>query len=172
MAQQVNSFKWAQKLVQMNQKIYKLKEYSYKWNQQIVSDETMKIEGHKKRLKESLDLIQESIEKGIIERQRTIGFHTSAASADMLEMLLHKKSLIDPGFVIKHEWLKSKKKTKEKLSFDFPKKKEIIDLICNIEEKRNSLCYGKPQEAEIIQEVIDDFNKLKDIFKEEGINEE
>ena len=71
----------------------------------------MKIEDHKKRLDESITLVEESIEKGIIERQRTIGFNTSAAAADMLEIFLHKKGLIDPGLSIKHEWLKSKNKT-------------------------------------------------------------
>ncbi len=131
----------------------------------------MKIESHHERLKESLDLINESIEKGIVERQRTIGFNTSAASADMLEILLHKKSLIDPGFVLKHEWLKSKNKIEEKLPFEFPKKKEIIDLMFKIEEKRNLLCYGKPQKEENVREVINDFNKLKGIFRNEGINE-
>ena len=131
----------------------------------------MKIESHIERLKKKLDLIKESIEKGIVERQRTIGFNTSAASSDMLEILLHKKSLIDPGFMLKHEWLKSKNKITEKLSFDFPKKKEIIDLMFKIEGKRNLLCYGKPQKQEIVQEVINDFNKLKDIFKKEGVNE-
>lgn len=131
----------------------------------------MKIESHQERLKESLDLIKESIEKGIVKRQRTIGFNTSAASADMLEILLHKKNFIDPGFVLKHEWLKSKNKTIEKLAFDFPRKKEIIDLMFRIEGKRNSLCYGKPQKEEIVQEVINDFNKLKEIFKKDGVNE-
>ncbi|MBS3151573.1 hypothetical protein J4443_04295 [Candidatus Woesearchaeota archaeon] len=116
-------------------------------------------------------MINESIEKGIVERQRTIGFNTSAASADMLEILLHKESLIDPGFVLKHEWLKSKNKIEEKLPFKFPKKKEIIDLMFKIEEKRNLLCYGKPQKEENVQEVINDFNKLKEIFKKGGINE-
>ncbi len=126
---------------------------------------------HLKNLKESLDLIEESIEKGLIERQRTIGFNTSAACADMLEILLHKKHLIDPGFNIKHEWLKSQNKIKEKFLFDFPRKKEILDLIFKIEEKRNPLCYGKPQKIETIQEVLDNFNKLKNIFREEGLNE-
>ena len=40
-----------------------------------------------------------------------------------------------------------------------------------IEEKRNLLCYGKPQKEENVQEVINDFNKLKEIFKKGGINE-
>ena len=132
----------------------------------------MKIESHQEKLKESLNLIEESIEKGLVERQRTIGFHASAASADMLEILLHKNSLIDPGFILKHEWLKSKNSINEKLHFDFPNKDEILDLILKIEEKRNTLCYGKPQKIEVIREVIDNFNKLKDLFKEAGLKDE
>ncbi|HLC32173.1 MAG TPA: hypothetical protein VJK51_05895 [Candidatus Nanoarchaeia archaeon] len=125
----------------------------------------MKIEDHKKRLDESITLVEESIEKGIIERQRTIGFNTSAAAADMLEIFLHKKGLIDPGLSIKHEWLKSKRKIEEKLPFEFQKKKEIIELLIQIEEKRNALCYGKPQKEEIIREVLENFNALKKIFE-------
>lgn len=129
----------------------------------------MRIEDHKKRLQESIKLIEESIEKGIVERQRTIGFNVSAASADMLEILLHKKDLIDPGFFIKHEWLKSKNIIEKKFPFDFPRKKEILGLIFKIEEKRNALCYGKPQKEEVIGDVLDNFNKLKEIFK--GVEE-
>jgi len=131
----------------------------------------MKIEDHWKNLRESLEVIEESIEKGLLERQRNIGFNTSAACADMLEILLHQNNLIDPGFVIKHEWLKSKNKIKEKFSFDFPKKEEILALIFKIEEKRNLLCYGKSQEIILIQEVINYFNQLKQIFREVGLHE-
>lgn len=131
----------------------------------------MKIETHLKNLRESFEVIEESIEKGLIERQRNIGFNTSAACIDMLEILLHKNDLIDPGFIIKHEWLKSANKIKEKFPFDFPKKSEIIGLISRIEEKRDILCYGKPQKLEIIREVIDNFNTLKKKFKEAGLNE-
>ena len=131
----------------------------------------MKIETHLKNLKESFEVIEESIEKGLVERQRNIGFNTSAACIDMLEMLLHKHDLIDPGFVIKHEWLKSSNKIKEKFPFDFPKKNEIISLMSKIEEKRDVLCYGKPQKIEILQEVIKNFNELKKKFKEAGLNE-
>lgn len=131
----------------------------------------MKIEDHWKNLRESLEVIEESIEKGLLERQRNIGFNTSAAGADMLKILLHQNNLIDPGFVIKHEWLKSKNKIQEKFSFDFPRKEEILGLIFKIEEKRNLLCYGKPQELVLIQEVINDFNHLKQIFREAGLNE-
>ena len=131
----------------------------------------MKIEDHLKNLKESLEVIEESIEKGLIERQRNIGFNTSAACADMLEILLHKKDLIDPGFIIKHEWLKSKNKIIEKFPFNFPNKKEILDLTYKIEEKRDVLCYGKPQKIEIINEVLENFNRLKEKFREVGLNE-
>lgn len=131
----------------------------------------MKIESHLENLKESLSVIEESIIKGLVERQRTIGFHTSAASIDLLEILLHKNNLIDPGFIIKHEWLKSKNAIKEKFPFDFQKKEEVLDLIYKIEEKRNILCYGKPQKIEMIQEVLDNFNQLKKLFKGVGINE-
>jgi hypothetical protein len=131
----------------------------------------MNIESHLRNLKESLDLIEKSIEKGLKERQRTIGFNTSVASTDMLEIFLHKNNLITPGAVIKHTWLKSKNKLKEKIPFDFPKKKEILDLAFKIEEKRDGLCYGKSQETEKIQEVIDNFNKLKEKFREVGLND-
>ncbi|MBI1936189.1 hypothetical protein HYS31_07150 [Candidatus Woesearchaeota archaeon] len=131
----------------------------------------MKIETHLKNLKESNEVIEESIEKGLVERQRNIGFNTSAACADMFEILLHKKGLIDPGFIVKHEWFKSANKIKEKFPFDFPKKNEIIGIISKIEEKRDLLCYGKPQKIEIIKEVIENFNELKKKFKEAGLNE-
>ena len=131
----------------------------------------MKTEIHLKNLKESLEVIEESIEKGLVERQRTIGFNTSAACADMLEILLHKNSLIDPGFIIKHEWLKSKNKVSEIFPFDFPKKKELLNIIFKIEEKRNVLCYGKPQPIEVIREILADFNTLKKKFREAGLDE-
>ncbi len=131
----------------------------------------MNIETHQRNLKESLEVIRESIEKGLVERQRTLGFNTSAAAADMLEAFLHGKNLIDPGFTIKHEWLKSKNKVKEKLPFEFPCKKEILELIAKIEEKRNALCYGKPQKDEVLQELLADFNALKEKFRESGLRE-
>ena len=135
-------------------------------------ERTMKTETHLRNLKESLAVLEECIEKGLVDRQRTIGFSTSAACADMLEILLHEKNLIDPGFIINHEWLKSKNRIKEKFPFEFPMKKEILDLIFKIEEKRNILCYGKPQEVEVIQEILNNFNKLRKIFREVGIDAE
>lgn len=47
----------------------------------------------------------------------------------------------------------------------FEKKEEIYSLIYNIEEERNSLVYGKPTENQV-KKVLDNFLKLKEIFKE------
>lgn len=137
----------------------------------VVSNETMNIDAHWKNLRESLSVIDESIEKGLTERQRNIGFNASAACADMLEILLHQNNLIDPGFIVKHDWFSSRRKIEDKFNFDFPQKKEIFELIFKIEEKRNMLCYGKPQVVETIQELLDNFNKLKQKFREAGLNE-
>lgn len=129
----------------------------------------MNLERHYERLKESLEVIDESLSKTIVKRQRTIGFNCSAAAVDMLEILLHKKDLIDPGFVIKHDWFKSKNKIKDKFPFDFKNKRKIFDIMQKIEEKRNALCYGVPKKETVIKEVILDFNKLKKIFKTSGV---
>ena len=129
----------------------------------------MNIDKHKERLKESLQVIEENINIGIVKRQRTIGFSVSAASAYLFEIYLHKNNFVDPGFIVKHEWFKSKNKLKEKFPFDFEYKKEMFDIMYNIETKRNALCYGVPQKEEVIQEILFDFNKLKDLFKKNGI---
>ncbi len=131
----------------------------------------MKLETHLQRLKETLTVINDCIEKGLLERQQTLGFATSAAASDMLELLFQKKGLIDQGFIIKHEWLKSRKQILERFPFDFPKKEEIINLLVKIEEKRNVLCYGSPQKIGVLQEVADSFNKLKALCKEVGLDE-
>src|SRR3989344_2644340 len=108
----------------------------------------MKIEDHKKQLKESLEVIRESVEKGL------------------LEILLHQNSLIDPGFIVKHEWFNSSNKINDKFPFDFPRKKEILAFMKEIEKTRNALCYGKPQEIEVLLKIIERFNRLKIIFQE------
>lgn len=126
----------------------------------------MKIESHIENLKESFREIETAIKEGLEKKQRTVGFHTSSAAIDMLEIILHKNKLIDPGFVIKHEWLNSKGKTEEKLPFDFPKKKEIIDHVVKIESVRNKFCYGKRQKEENLEETVKEFNRLKELFIE------
>lgn len=130
----------------------------------------MKIDVHFKNLRESLEVIEECVQKKLLaERQRNIGFNTSAAMVDMLEILLHKKNLIEPGAQIKHEWFASDNKIKEKLVFDFPNKAKIVSLMRSIESKRNMLCYGKPQPEKIIEEVLSEFQELKRVFEELGV---
>ena len=129
----------------------------------------MNIEKHKEKLKESLEVIEESINAGIEKRQRTIGFNVSAACADLFEIFLHKTNLIDPGFVVKHEWFKSKNKLKDKFPFDFEEKENLFELLMFIELQRDSLCYGIPKEKEKIMNVITKFNEVKILFKKIGV---
>ncbi|MBS3077246.1 hypothetical protein J4233_03150 [Candidatus Pacearchaeota archaeon] len=130
----------------------------------------MKIEDHNRNIRESLEVIHECIQKGIQERQRTIGFNASVAATEMLEVYLHKQNLINPGTILKHEWFTSERKAYEKLSFDFPEKEAIIKILVEIESKRNILCYGKPQPAEAITKILSLFNQLKIIFQEAGLS--
>ena len=130
----------------------------------------MKLETHYRNLRESLQVIEECIEKGPLQRQRNIGFNVSAACADLFEIFLHSKDLIDPGFVVKHEWFKSKRKVQEKFAFDFPSKDEILDILFQIEERRNVLCYGKPQKEEEILQLLRNFHKIQKIFRGFGID--
>ena len=58
----------------------------------------MKIESHLENLKESIREIEIAVKEGLEKKQRTIGFHTSSAAIDILEIILHKHKLIDPGF--------------------------------------------------------------------------
>ena len=124
----------------------------------------MNVENHYLKLKESINEIERAIMEGIMNKQRTIGFHTSAAAADMYEIILHRMNLITAGFVVKHEWFASKNKIKDRLPYDFPAKKEVISLISAIETERNKLCYGKPRSEEEVVTVIELFNQLKEKF--------
>jgi len=129
----------------------------------------MKTEDHLRNINESLEVIKESIQKGLQERQRNIGFNVSVAATEMLEVFLHKNSLINPGTTLKHELFASLKRAKEKLNFDFEHKEEILNLLSEIETKRNLLCYGKPQEIETIESVLNSFNKIKSLFEGLGL---
>lgn len=126
----------------------------------------MKNEDHLRQLKESIQEIEKAITEGISDKQRTIGFNTSAGAVDMLEIILHKHNLLDVSATVKHEWFNSEKKIAEKFARKFPKKDDIIPLIKKIESVRNRFCYGKKQPLNSIQETVDGFNTLKSIFVE------
>ena len=129
----------------------------------------MKIEDHFRNINESIEVIEESIQKGLHERQRNISFNASVAAVEMLEVFLHRQNLINPGTVIKHDWFSSVKKARDRLKFDFPEKEEIMRLINSIEEKRNILCYGRPQPIKTITSILDSFNKLRSLFRKFGM---
>ncbi len=126
----------------------------------------MNVQSHLESLKESVGEIEEAVKKGLITKQRSLGFHASAAAVDILEIVFHERNLVDPGFVVKHEWLNSPKKIKEKFPFDFPHKFEIMSLASKIEAQRNKLCYGKRQSEDVLERLVEDFNSLKEIFTE------
>lgn len=132
----------------------------------------MNLENHLAGLREGIREIEDAIKRGLVKKQRTIGFHASAAATDIYEIILHKKNLISSGFIVKHEWFASKNKIRDKLPFDFPGKEEFIKLVSSIELERNKLCYGKPRDEREIQEVIDAFNRLKKKFVEMGFGNE
>ena len=129
----------------------------------------MKIEDHLRNIKESIEVIEESIQKGIQDRQRNIGFNTSVAGVEMLEVFLHKENLLHPSLILKHEWFNSEKIAYEKLPFEFPDKKKIINLLCRIQEKRNILCYSKKRPLLEIQASLNYFNELKQFFESRGL---
>jgi hypothetical protein len=129
----------------------------------------MKIEDHLKNIQESLEVIKECVQKGIVDRKRNIGFNVSVGATEMLEVFLHNLNLIGTGGIIKHEWFSSARRAEEKLNFFFPNKEKILSLLVEIESKRNLLCYGKPQPTEIIEEILKDFYELKSIFEKEGL---
>lgn len=126
----------------------------------------MIVAAHLENLKESIAEIQEAVKQGLLGKQRSIGFHASAGAIDMLEIILHERNLIDPGFIIKHEWFNSRKRVVEKFQFDFPRKSEMLDILIAIEGVRNKMCYGKRQGQEDLVRLVENFNRLKDLFKE------
>ena len=130
------------------------------------------IDEHKKKIKEHLDEINDSIDAGIENKPVSIGFHTSACSLQYLELFLHATNKIPVGKVIKHDWFKRPKPEQKKeplierkLPITFLKKEEIYALIYDLEEERNSLVYGKPVESQI-KSVLENFLKIKEIFSE------
>jgi hypothetical protein len=126
----------------------------------------MNIEAHRSALKESLEEIKESVQKGLEERQRTIGFHCSAAAADMLEIFLHERNLINPGASIKHDLFASSRKAEERLPFEFQDKEKLIGLFLDLERQRNLLCYGKQQTRKRIEDYLSVFNSIRKTFDE------
>lgn len=130
------------------------------------TDVTMKESEHLAAIKESLIVLKEAVQAGMEERQRTIGFHCSAAAADLLELFLQKDNIIDPGKLIKHDFFTSEKKARLKLPEEFPEKSRIISFMVSLETQRNELCYGKRKPKEKIERYLDLFSSIRKFFEE------
>jgi hypothetical protein len=131
------------------------------------------IERHKELLRQSLNILDIVLAGGLLNNPRAIAFATSSGSVDLLSILLHKTGKLSLGRVIEHQWFKKplpmqkiKPIYERKLDMDFPKKKAIFSLMCDIEEKRNILAYGNPSDKDISL-AVDTFRTLKNIVEEE-----
>lgn len=130
------------------------------------------VANHKIRLRESLEVITWSVGRDVVAYQRTIGFHTSAASVDLLNVYLHQAALLDPSSDINHRRMGSERMLREALPFDFPQKDPLIRLLCAVEDARSRLCYGRPQTTDVVEATVAAFGELRRIFHTLGANED
>ena len=125
---------------------------------------------HKARIQEHLQVIKDAIAIGLELRPATIGFHTSACAIDLVELYLHKTGKIPIGMRVKQSWFKRPTPgqkimplAERHLKAEFTSKKEIMELLYELEEKRNKLIYGHSTVTEIKQ-AQEAFEKLKRIL--------
>jgi hypothetical protein len=125
----------------------------------------MKVEDHEKAYKEHLKNLNLFIEEGIEENQRNIGYNVSQGSVELIAICLHKINLLQTsGDQLDHRIFKNKALIEKKLPSDFPNKKEILELMREIELERNIVCYGKRKPKKRIEKMIGNFNKLRKII--------
>ena len=133
---------------------------------------------HLSKIREHLQELNDAKTIGIENRPATVGFHTSACAIDLLELYLHKKGKLELGGQIKHEWFKRPRPDQKilplaerKLSIEFKNKKEILELLYALEERRNKLIYGNSAKPEIglMLSMFDEYKHLhKEMLREEG----
>ena len=126
----------------------------------------MKLEEHRKALEEHERNIRRCVDGGVEENQRNLGYNISQASIEMMSIYLLKIKLIQVSVNFDHRIFKHSKSLRETLSFDFPEKTKILDLMRNIEEKRSLLCYGKRKTKKEVTEMLALYDKLKGILGE------
>lgn len=102
---------------------------------------------------------------------KTIAFATSAGAIDLLSIYLHRLEKISLGKIIQHQWFKKLNLEQKieplyerKIGIDFPNKKEIYDLMCKIEEKRNILAYSNSTKKDV-ENILISFWKLKKLIE-------
>ena len=135
----------------------------------------MRLEKHEDILKEVLEEIDTALKdsRGLIAHQRRLAFSLSLGATTLLQIHLTKNNIIKEGASINHLWFKKKKETiLEMLANQItspinsvPNINHCINLIINIEEKRDDLAYGAPSTEKILQEKINTFFELKELLK-------
>ena len=133
----------------------------------------MKIEEHEKAYEEHLKNINRLIDEGIKENQRNIGYNVSQGSIELFSIFLHRLHLIQgSGDQLDHRIFRSRSLSEKRLPLEFPSKKKILEIMKNIEEERNALCYGSRKDKERIEKAIKNFQELRKIINKELKNAE
>ena len=133
----------------------------------------MKIEEHEKAYEEHLKNINRLIDEGIKENQRNIGYNVSQGSIELFSIFLHRLHLIQgSGDQLDHRIFRSRSLSEKRLPLEFPSKKKILEIMKNIEEERNALCYGSRKDKERIEKAVKNFQELRKIINRELKNAE
>ena len=135
----------------------------------------MRKERHNEVLKEVLDEIDSALsdKNGLLSHQRRLAFSISLGAVNLLELHFHNLNVMKEGSMIEHTWFKrNKKNVLEKLEKQITSPintikdvDDIVEIIIEIEEKRDDLAYGAPATEDILQNKINLFFKLKKILK-------
>lgn len=135
----------------------------------------MRRERHEGILKEVLDEIESALndKNGLLMHQRRLAFSLSLGAVNLLELHFHNLNVMKEGSMIEHTWFKrNKKNVFEKLGKQITSPvdsikdiDEIVDIIREIEERRDDLAYGAPATENLLQNKINLFFKLKKILK-------
>ena len=130
----------------------------------------MQEEKHYLALKEVDAYINESLAKGLLQRQRLLMAALSLGMQHVAEMWLHKAGAIKPGASVKHDFFKAEeRRLKIKLAGMLTKNinglknaDRIISLAREIERGRDDIIYGAPlPNDQALREKIDCFFELK-----------
>lgn len=127
----------------------------------------MKIDEHRKAVEEHERNIKRCIDDGIEKNQRNLGYNASQSSIEMLSIYLLKLKLVEVSVNFDHRIFKHARSLKDKLPFDFPEKTKILDIMKKIEEKRSTLCYGRRKPEKDVIEMLELYDKLKEILGEQ-----
>ena len=125
----------------------------------------MKLEEHEKAYAEHLIHINRTIEEGLEENQRNVGYNVSQGSIELFAIYLHKLNFLQgSGDQFDHRIFRSKNLIEKKIPAKFPAREGILKLLQFIESERIALCYGTRKSRERIEKVINAFQKLRKII--------